>query len=187
MKLDKDKMDNEEILIKYIVASLSNHDEDDNEDEEDDSHLTQLFDTYCENLYNLIQYVKRKENNKENTNQNTTKDMLVDIWDKQKELDNKIFENKKVSRESTRIERFTALNVEIGELLKEDEIFKYWKDHKKLASKSTEQLEKSREEYIDALHFFISLGIDYFNSPEEMYEYYMKKNLINHDRLKGGY
>ena len=181
MKINKDKMNTEDRLMQYIVTTLFNDDPDDERD--DDPNYTLLFDVLCANLYNLVQYAKRKENN----NQNTTEDMLVDIWNRQKELDNNIFECKKVSRESTRIERFTALNVEIGELLKEDEIFKYWKDNKKLASKSIEQLEKSREEYIDALHFFISIGIDYFNSPEEMYEYYIKKNEVNHNRLNGGY
>lgn len=72
----------------------------------------------------------------------------------QKELDQRIFELHKVSREQTKEARILALLVELSELANETRCFKYW-SLKKPSEKAV-----ILEEYGDGVHFLLSLGID---------------------------
>lgn len=63
--------------------------------------------------------------------------------------------------------------VEAAECLKN----KPWKETHVLTD-----VEHYKEELADALHFFIELCIQVGITPEELFQYYMKKNAINHWR-----
>ena len=79
---------------------------------------------------------------------------LTPLYKRQEELDKTIALNHNVSYESTKTSRILALLVEIGELLNETRCFKYW------SNKPSSPKEVVIEEYADALHFFLSLGIE---------------------------
>ena len=74
------------------------------------------------------------------------------IFKKQILLDNAIEKEHKVSKSETRDKKILALIVEIAEFANEVQIFKYWKKNKKIDK------EKILEEFVDAIHFFVSLG-----------------------------
>ena len=79
---------------------------------------------------------------------------LSELFEAQKQLDARIAENHNVTYESTRSRRTLSLLVELGELANSTRCFKYW------SNKGSEPLERVLDEYADALHFFLSLGID---------------------------
>ncbi|MBP5693955.1 MAG: dUTP diphosphatase [Bacilli bacterium] len=79
---------------------------------------------------------------------------LNELFEAQKQLDSRIAENHNVTYESTRDRRTLSLLVELGELANSTRCFKYW------SNKGSEPLERVLDEYADALHFFLSLGID---------------------------
>jgi dimeric dUTPase (all-alpha-NTP-PPase superfamily) len=74
---------------------------------------------------------------------------LLDLFKMQKELDD--FIEKKISYSGTIDENINALFVELGEFLNEVKAFKYW------STKSMDK-EKAYEEFVDGLHFLLSLG-----------------------------
>lgn len=78
---------------------------------------------------------------------------LTKIIQLQKELDNSIHHKHQVTYEQTFAHRKLALLVELGELANEVRSFKYWS--LKPASDDTIIL----EEFVDCLHFTISLGL----------------------------
>ena len=79
---------------------------------------------------------------------------LNHLYKKQAELDQRIADNHHVSYASTRHRRILALLVEIGEFANATRCFKYW------SNKSSEPPDIVLDEYVDGLHFFLSLGID---------------------------
>lgn len=79
---------------------------------------------------------------------------LTPLYVQQAELDKTIAVNHHITYDSTRISRTLALLVEMGELCNETRCFKYW------SNKGPSSKEIILEEYADALHFFLSLGID---------------------------
>ena len=79
---------------------------------------------------------------------------LTNLYQKQAELDARIAENHNVSYETTRERRILALLVEIGEFANVTRCFKYW------SNKPSEAQDIVLDEYVDGLHFFLSLGID---------------------------
>lgn len=79
---------------------------------------------------------------------------LSNLYLKQAELDQRIADNHHVSYETTRERRILALLVEIGEFANATRCFKYW------SNKVSEPLDIVLDEYVDGLHFFLSLGID---------------------------
>lgn len=90
----------------------------------------------------------------------------------QKKLDAYIGESKKIKMENYKIERIIALQVEFNELLNElPFLFKYWTNKKM-------DREKALEEYIDGLHFILSIGNDF---GIEDYEYTKPTNPNTHD------
>ncbi len=79
---------------------------------------------------------------------------LTNLYQKQAELDARIAENHHVSYETTRERRILALLVEMGEFVNATRCFKYW------SNKPSEAQDIVLDEYVDGLHFFLSLGID---------------------------
>lgn len=78
------------------------------------------------------------------------KEQLGDMFEKQKELDNRILNGDKYHYN----EVLMALFVELGEFMNEIPTkFKYWKKSAK------DDYEKALEEYVDCLHFAMSLAI----------------------------
>lgn len=73
---------------------------------------------------------------------------------KQSELDERIMIDHHQSRESTQRKRILALLVEISELANETRSFKYW------SYKEASEKQVLLEEYVDSLHFLLSLSID---------------------------
>ena len=89
---------------------------------------------------------------------------LSNLYLKQAELDQRIADNHHVSYETTRERRILALLVEIGEFANATRCFKYW------SNKASEPLDIVLDEYVDGLHFFLSLGID-INVNKKTYNY----------------
>lgn len=114
-------------------------------------------------------------------------DKLEELWNKQVCFDEMTFSRNNTDRKSTRRDRYLALMVELGEILKEDECYKYWKSSKHTLD-NKEYREKAKEEFADLLHFVMSIGIDiYDGGVNEMYEHYLKKNAINIERQNSKY
>lgn len=78
---------------------------------------------------------------------------LNHLYDLQLQLDETIAEKHHVTYQSTKTSRALALLVEVGELCNETRCFKYW------SNKGPSPKDTIIEEYADALHFFLSLGI----------------------------
>ena len=78
---------------------------------------------------------------------------LKALYEKQKILDEEIALKHNVSYKSTKVSRLIALLVEIGEFANETRAFKYW------SNKGRSPKEVMLEEYVDALHFYLSVGI----------------------------
>lgn len=78
---------------------------------------------------------------------------FLTLYQKQKQLDEEIASKHHVSYDSTRISRSIALFVEIGEFANETRAFKYW------SNKGPSEKRVMLEEYVDALHFYLSVGI----------------------------
>ena len=89
---------------------------------------------------------------------------LSNLYQKQAELDARIAENHNVSYATTRERRILALLVEIGEFANATRCFKYW------SNKPSEALDIVLDEYVDGLHFFLSLGID-IKTNKKTYNY----------------
>ncbi len=71
----------------------------------------------------------------------------------QKKLDNRIYQKFGLCEQSTFEQRKLALIVELAELANEVRCFKFW------SVKSASKKDVILEEYVDCLHFVISLGI----------------------------
>ncbi|WP_416827668.1 dUTP diphosphatase [Ectobacillus polymachus] len=79
---------------------------------------------------------------------------LLQLFKLQKELDDRIVSEHKLEGKHLLEEKTLALLVEVGELANETRCFKYWSN--KPASERSIVL----EEYVDGLHFILSIGID---------------------------
>lgn len=96
---------------------------------------------------------------------------IKDLFSKQKELDLKIQKEHHVTYESTHNKRILALLVELGELANEVRVFKFW------SNKEASPKEIILDEFADALHFFLSIGID-IGSNKYLYTMEFDKTLI---------
>ncbi|UOQ46192.1 dUTP diphosphatase [Halobacillus salinarum] len=76
------------------------------------------------------------------------------LYDMQEQLDNYITENHQLETSSLSEYKILALLVEIGELANETRCFKFW------STKSPSPKSTILEEYVDGLHFILSLGLD---------------------------
>lgn len=80
---------------------------------------------------------------------------LTHLYNEQLKLDQRIYEEKGItpSQEITD-KKLIALKVEIGEMLNETRVFKYWSE------KEPAPREVILEELVDVLHFLLSIGLD---------------------------
>lgn len=72
----------------------------------------------------------------------------------QKKLDDYIEENNELEKEDLLNQKILALIVELGELANETRSFKFW------SKKKETDLLAITEEYIDGVHFILSLGLE---------------------------
>ncbi|WP_342276631.1 dUTP diphosphatase [Spiroplasma endosymbiont of Nebria brevicollis] len=79
-------------------------------------------------------------------------EQFTTIINLQRALDNKIITTRSVSESSTLTARFLALLVELAEFANEQRCFKYW------SLKPSSAKNVMLEEYIDGLHFIISIA-----------------------------
>lgn len=79
---------------------------------------------------------------------------VVRLLELQKALDDRIVEEHHLHNSSLFNRKLLALQVEVGELANETRCFKYW------STKSPAPKETILEEYVDGIHFILSLGIE---------------------------
>ncbi len=79
---------------------------------------------------------------------------LQTLFSMQRQLDERIETERRLSGERLIERKLLALLVEIGELANETRCFKFW------SSKPPAAVETILEEYVDGLHFILSLGLD---------------------------
>jgi len=79
---------------------------------------------------------------------------LNSLFEKQKELDEYIYEKNNVTAKEVFERKIVALLVELGELANELQFFKYWKENINI------DRQRAIEEYIDVIHFTIGLAVD---------------------------
>lgn len=84
----------------------------------------------------------------------TNEKRLAEIYEIQRELDQKIKENHHLQHKDLIPSKGLALLVEVGELANETRCFKFW------SLKPSSADETILEEYVDGLHFILSLGLD---------------------------
>ncbi|AOM82288.1 dUTP diphosphatase [Salisediminibacterium beveridgei] len=76
------------------------------------------------------------------------------LFEMQRELDRNIEQSKGLSGQSLLERKFLAFYVELGELANETRCFKFWSD------KGPSARQTILEEYVDGLHFLLSVGIE---------------------------
>ena len=77
-------------------------------------------------------------------------------------------------------DRILALFTEVAEFANASRCFKYW------SKKSPESKERLLDEYVDILHFYLSIGNTMKFSPEEVEKAYLKKYVENVKRQDRG-
>ncbi|SIS51362.1 dUTP diphosphatase [Salimicrobium flavidum] len=77
-----------------------------------------------------------------------------DLYQYQRQLDEFIEQSKSVQKETILDDKTLAFYVELGELANETRCFKFW------SNKPASDREIIKEEYVDGLHFLLSLGIE---------------------------
>lgn len=109
-----------------------------------------------------------------------SQDMLKEIFRLQERFDRAVIEHRNLEY-STEVwiqKEVLAIISELSEIL--DEVnFKWWKDPKKIDK------ERLTEEFVDVLHFFVSMCLKAGIGPEELYEAYVRKNQENFARQEG--
>jgi len=78
----------------------------------------------------------------------------TELFDMQRKLDAYIKKNHQLEEADLFSEKILALLVELGELANETRSFKYW------STKAASDREVILEEYVDNVHFLLSLGIE---------------------------
>ncbi|MDE5412360.1 dUTP diphosphatase [Alkalihalobacterium chitinilyticum] len=78
---------------------------------------------------------------------------LKKLFDMQRQLNERIIKEHKLEERNLLAEQILALEVELGELANETRCFKYW------SNKPPAERHIILEEYVDGLHFILSLGI----------------------------
>lgn len=76
------------------------------------------------------------------------------LFSMQEKLDEHIIQKHKLQGKDLLEDKYLALLVELGELANETRCFKFW------SQKSASKREKILEEYVDGIHFILSLGIE---------------------------
>ena len=111
-------------------------------------------------------------------------DPLHDIFTKQKELNARIGVNTDAMSEADRVKWLLnysrALGQENAELV--DSVpWKWWAKFQEL------DLQNAKVEIVDMLHFLVSLALTAGMTADDMYNFYMDKNKLNHQRQDSGY
>jgi dimeric dUTPase (all-alpha-NTP-PPase superfamily) len=89
---------------------------------------------------------------------------LKKIFEIQKELDQFIIKSQGLEGEDLVDRKILALQVELGELANETRCFKFW------SKKGPSSREIILEEFVDCLHFILSIGLDRgFEDIEQIY------------------
>lgn len=76
------------------------------------------------------------------------------LYDMQEKLDQYIGEQQQINQSEQTEQKILALLVEVGELANETRCFKFW------STKPPSEKHVIEEEYVDGLHFILSLGLD---------------------------
>lgn len=102
---------------------------------------------------------------------------------KQSQLDNYIIRSKNLSlKDNERLNNtILAMMVELGELANEIRCFKFW------SNKPSSDKEVIIDEYVDVLHFFLSIANQLGFTEQDIKEAYEKKNAENFARQDRGY
>ncbi|MEW8956278.1 dUTP diphosphatase [Clostridium sp.] len=79
---------------------------------------------------------------------------LQKLFQLQKELNDRILEEHNLNNSSLFPKKILALQVELGELANETRCFKYW------STKEPSNKEVILEEFVDCLHFILTIGLD---------------------------
>lgn len=113
-----------------------------------------------------------------------TPDKLEEIFRLQDQLNQRIGMNAAALTEEERVKwvlNYTrAMTQEIAELV--DSVpWKWW------AKYQTFDVQNARVEVVDLFHFLISIAQVLGMSPEDVYQAYVKKNQVNHQRQDSGY
>ena len=111
-------------------------------------------------------------------------DKLDNIFEQQKELNNRIGVNTDTMSEDDKarwVLNYTrAMQQEIAELI--DSVpWKWWAKYQEFDEQN------AKVEVVDLFHFLISIAQVLGMSPDDVYQAYVKKNKVNHNRQEGGY
>ena len=111
-------------------------------------------------------------------------DKLEDIFAQQAALNKRIgvnVENMSEEEKARWVLNYTrAMQQEIAELI--DSVpWKWWAKYQKFDEQN------AKVEVVDLFHFLISIAQVLGMSPNDVYEAYVKKNKVNHDRQDSGY
>lgn len=98
---------------------------------------------------------------------------LVFLLNEQAQLDHTILKKKSLTRKETRKKREVAFLIELSEFVNDTQYFKYWKEN-------NQHKDTMLEEFIDSLHFALSLAID----SDENLENIEKKVFSHYLRMK---
>lgn len=79
---------------------------------------------------------------------------LTNLFELQRDLDMRIIKEHDLHNQSLCLKKILALQVEISELANETRCFKFW------STKGPSSKEVILEEYVDCLHFILSLGLE---------------------------
>lgn len=96
----------------------------------------------------------------------------------QKELDERILIQHNLHNENLTDRKILALLVEVGELANETRCFKFW------SLKPPAEIETILEEYVDGVHFILSLGLDLHIENEIELESLAYENSVNEQFLR---
>ncbi|WP_297992590.1 dUTPase [uncultured Anoxybacillus sp.] len=107
---------------------------------------------------------------------------LETMFQMQKELDERIIAERNIDKtlDDWVIAITIAMESEIDEIRREVN-WKWWKQEKEV------DIDRLQEEVIDLWHFLLSLSRMVDLTPETIFEKYMAKNKINHQRQEQGY
>src|SRR6185312_3767022 len=88
---------------------------------------------------------------------------LIKLFETQSKLDARIVEEKSLQGRDMLPEKILALLVELGELANEWRGFKFWSNKQSPAIRPSNPIEHGNpmlEEYVDCLHFILSIGLE---------------------------
>lgn len=99
------------------------------------------------------------------------------LCEMQQVLDNRIIKEHQLEGQNLEENKILALLVEISELANETRCFKHW------STKGPSEKEVLLEEYVDSLHFFLSIANHYQYDVDHLYEVYLENYRTERDNL----